>query len=387
MRTAGFVAFIFVALGLYGLSHYYLLRRLSRALPPAGWVRGIVFGLVIAGALSFLVGRFFFGRHAGPAGEAAIIAGTVYLAVWIVTLWLTLAYDALRILDRGLRFFSSGARADAAAGGGLAFRFIVGAAVVLGLLGAWNAARPRLRSETVAIAKSAGDLPSLKIAVVSDLHLSPMLRSRFLDRVLAKVKALEPDLILLPGDIVGEDTPTRDRERIAAAFRELRPRCGVFACTGNHEYYGDLEKNLETLRRGGVRILQDEAVVIAGSISLVGRKDRTVMRMGGTRDSLKTITAGLDATAPLLVMDHQPVNLIEAVEAGVDLLICGHTHNGQMIPITQINKFVYEINWGHHRKGATAIDVTSGAGTWGPPVRIGTIPEIVQITLRFKPKE
>jgi predicted MPP superfamily phosphohydrolase len=385
MRISGFIVFLLIALGLYGLSHYYLLRRLSRALPPAGWVRGIVFGLVVAGALSFLVGRFFFGRLAGPAAEALIVAGYVYLALWLVTLWLTLAYDALRILDQGMRFFPSGARADAAAGGGLAFRFIAGAAVVLCFLGAWNAARTRLRSETVEIAKSAGDLPSMTIVVVSDLHLSPVLRSRFLDRILAKVKALDPDLVLLPGDIVGEDTPSRDRDRIAAAFTDLRPRFGVFACTGNHEYFGDLEKNLETLRRGGVRVLQDEAVVIAGAISLVGRRDRTVKRMGGARDSLKALAAGLNAAAPLIVMDHQPVGLNEAVEAGVDLLICGHTHNGQMIPITQINKFVYEINWGLRRKGATAIDVTSGAGTWGPPVRIGTIPEIVQITLRFKP--
>jgi hypothetical protein len=386
MRISGFIVFLLIALGLFGLSHYYLLRRLSRALPPAGWVRGMAFGLVIAGALTFLVGRFFFGRLTGPAVEAFIVAGYIYLALWLVTLWLTLAYDALRILDRGLRFFPQGVRADAAAGGGLAFRFIVGAAVLLCLLGAWNAARPRLRSETVEIAKSARDLSSMKIVVVSDLHLSPVLRCRFLDRILARVKALDPDLVLLPGDIVGEDTPLRDRDRIAAAFGNLQPRFGVFACTGNHEYYGDLERNLDTLRRGGVQVLQDETATIAGAISLVGRKDRTVKRMGGTRDSLKTITSGLNVAAPLIVMDHQPVGLNEAVEAGVDLLICGHTHNGQMIPITQINKFVYEINWGLRRKGATAIDVTSGAGTWGPPVRIGTIPEIVQITLRFIPE-
>jgi len=385
MRNVGFIIFLFMAVGIYGFSNFYLLKRLARALPPSGLWRVFVLVLVIAWALSFIAGRIIFGRYAGPAGEIAIILGYVYLALWNVTLWLTLAYDLLRRIDKGLPFFPFAIRTDAAAGGGVAFRFILGAAVVICFLGAWNAARPRLRMETIDIVKAAGDLRELKIAIASDLHLSPVLRGPFLDRVLAKIKVFNPDLVLLPGDIVGEDTPLPDRERISAAFRNLRPQYGVYACTGNHEYYGDLEKNLRTLRDGGVRVLQDEAELVADAFYVIGRKDRTVLRGGGTRMPLKNMVASLTVDKPLILMDHQPINLEEAAGAGVDLLLCGHTHNGQMFPITQINKFIYENNWGLIRKGKTYIDVTSGAGTWGPPVRIGTIPEVVHITLRFKP--
>ena len=385
MRDLGFIIFLVIILSIYGFSHVYLFKRLARALPPDGAVRIGILVFAASWALLFIAGRFLFGSHPGAVGGAAIGFGYFYLAIWNVTLWLTLAYDILRLVNRRFPFFPTGMQADAAAGGGIAFRYILAAAAAICLLGAWNAARPRLRTETIDIAKTAGGIRELKIAVAADLHLSPVLRGRFLGRTLAKIKALDPDLVLLPGDIVGEDTPAADREKIAAAFRELKPKYGVFACTGNHEYFGDLERNIDTLRKGGVRVLLDEAELVAGSFCVIGRKDPTSRRMGDTRQPWTALVAGLDPDMPRVALDHQPVKLNEAVEAGVDLLVCGHTHNGQMFPITQINWFVYEHNHGLLKKGRTFVDVTSGVGTWGPPVRIGTVPEIVLITLRFLP--
>jgi predicted MPP superfamily phosphohydrolase len=385
MRNSGFIVFFAIVLAIYGLSNFYILKRLARALPPTGVVRILVLVFAIAWAVLFIGGRFLFGHHVGEVGGAVIAFSYFYLAIWNVTLWLTLAYDLLRLINRRFPFFPAGMRADAAAGGGTAFRYILGAAAVICLLGVWNAARPRLRTETINMAKSAGGIRELKIVVASDLHLSPVLRVPFLERTLTKIKVLEPDLILLPGDIVGEDTPAADREKIAAAFRDLKPKYGVFSCTGNHEYFGDLEKNLETLRKGGVRVLLDEAEFVAGSFTIIGRKDPTGHRTGETRAAWPALVAELDPAKPLIALDHQPVKLNQAVEAGIDLLLCGHTHNGQMFPITQINWFVYEHNRGLHQKGRMFVDVTSGVGTWGPPVRIGTVPEIVLITLRFLP--
>ena len=383
MRNSGFIIFLVIVLSLYGLSNFYLLKRLARALPPTGVARIIVLAFAVAWALLFIGGRFLFGHHVGEAGGAVIAFSYLYLAVWNVALWLTLGYDLLRLVNRFFPFFPPGMRADAASGGGIAFRYILAAAVVVCLLGAWNAARPRLRTETIDVAKAAGGVRELKIAVAADLHLSPALRGRFLNRTLAKIKALGPDLVLLPGDIVGEDTPAADREKIASAFRDLKPKYGVYACTGNHEYYGALDKNLETLRSGNIHVLLDEAELVAGSFYVIGRKDPTGRRMGDTRLPWKALVAGLDPDIPRIALDHQPVKLNEAVEAGIDLLLCGHTHNGQMFPITQINWFVYEHNRGLFQKDRTFVDVTSGVGTWGPPVRIGTVPEIVLITVRF----
>lgn len=384
MRNAGFIVFLVLVLSVYGFSHIYLFKRLLRALPPAGALRIGLFVFAVAWAVLFLGGRFLFGRHPGPVAGVAIGFGYFHLVIWNVSLWLTLFYDLLRLIDRRFPFFPAGLRADAAAGGGGAFRWILALTAVVCILGAWNAARPRLRMETVDIAKEAGGIRELKIAVASDLHLSPVLRTRFLNRTLEKIRALEPDVVFLPGDIVGEDTLAADREKIAAAFAALKPKYGVFACTGNHEYFGDLERNLATLRDGNVRVLLDEAKLVAGAFYVLGRKDPTVARMGGARKSWAELTAGLDPARPLLALSHQPTKLGEPAEAGVDILLCGHTHDGQMFPITQINWFVYEHNHGLFKKGRMHLDVTSGAGTWGPPVRIGTVPEIVLITVRFK---
>lgn len=385
MRNFGFIVFLVVILSIYGVSHVYLFKRLLRALPPAGSLRFGLFAFAVVWAVLFIAGRFVFGRHPGPAAGAAIGFGYLYLVVWNVSLWLTLFYDLLRLIDRRFPFFSPGMRADAAAGGGAAFRYILALTAVISLLGAWNAARPRLRTETIDIAKGGGAAREMKIAVASDFHLSPVLRGRFLHRTLEKIKALDPDLVLLPGDIVGEDTPAADRAMISAAFAGLEPKFGVFACTGNHEYFGDLEKNLATLRAGNVRVLNDEAELVAGSFYVVGRKDAAGRRTGDVPKPWTELTAGLDPGKPILALAHQPTKLREPAEAGIDLLVCGHTHDGQMFPITQINWFVYEHNHGLDRKDKMFVDVTSGAGTWGPPVRIGTVPEIVLITVRFAP--
>ncbi|MBN1938419.1 MAG: metallophosphoesterase, partial [Candidatus Aminicenantes bacterium] len=381
MRDFGFIIFLVVILSVYGASHIYLFKRLLRALPPAGALRLGIFAFAVLWAVLFIAGRFIFGRHPGPAAGAAIGFGYLYLVVWNVSLWLTLLYDLLRLIDRRFPFFPPGMRADAAAGGGAAFRYILALTAVISLLGAWNAARPRLRTESIEIGKSGGAIRELKIAVASDLHLSPVLRGRFLRRTLDKIKALDPDLVLLPGDIVGEDTPAADRDMIAAAFAGLKPKYGVYACTGNHEYFGDLEKNTANLRAGNVRVLLDEAELVADSFYIVGRKDAMAKRTSGeTPKAWTDLLSGLDPAKPILALNHQPTKLGDPAASGIDLLVCGHTHDGQMFPITQINWFVYEFNHGLYRKDKMFVDVTSGVGTWGPPVRIGTVPEIVLIT-------
>ncbi len=384
MRNAGFIVFLVIILSAYGFSHLFLFKRLLRALPPSGAWRVGLFAFAVTWAVLFIASRFIFGRHPGPAAGAVIGFSYLYLVIWNVSLWLTLLYDLLRLVNRRFPFFPEGLQADAAAGGGIAFRYILVLTAGICLLGAWNAARPRLRTETVDIAKSGGGVRELRIAVASDLHLSPVLRGRFLDRTLGKIKALEPDLVLLPGDIVGEDTPAADRDMIAAAFAGLKPKYGIYACTGNHEYFGDLERNVETLRQGGVHVLIDEAELVAGLFYIVGRKDATGKRTGETPKPWADLVAGFEPGKPILALNHQPTKLGEPASAGVDLLVCGHTHDGQMFPITQINWFVYEHNHGLYRKDRMFVDVTSGVGTWGPPVRIGTVPEIVLITVTFE---
>jgi predicted MPP superfamily phosphohydrolase len=168
----------------------------------------------------------------------------------------------------------------------------------------------------------------------------------------------------------------------AGNLGRLSAPLGVWAVTGNHEYIGgDLEEFSKRVEADGIRLLMDEAVLIADAFYVIGRKDRSAARRGEGRKPLGELTEGLDRGLPLIVADHQPFNLEEAEAAGVDLQVSGHTHNGQIWPGPLVIKGLYENGYGLLYKGKTAVVVTSGFGTWGPPLRLGTRAEIVFIEL------
>jgi predicted MPP superfamily phosphohydrolase len=243
--------------------------------------------------------------------------------------------------------------------------------------GSWTARHEVVTRYTLSTEKP---LPKngLTITLVSDIHAGSMVKKKDLDRLVSAVNALNSDIVLLAGDII--DRANRDciDEYAAGDLSRLRASLGVYAVTGNHEYIGgDLAEFTKRLEADGIRLLTDEAELIAGAFYVIGRKDRRA----GSRKTLAEITAGLDRDLPLVMMDHQPFNLEEAEAAGIDLQLSGHTHKGQIWPGPLVTRRMYENDYGLLYKGKTAIIVTSGFGTWGPPLRIGTLAEIVSITL------
>jgi predicted MPP superfamily phosphohydrolase len=189
------------------------------------------------------------------------------------------------------------------------------------------------------------------------------------------VMAQKPDMILLAGDILDRYMSVYTDQNMGEEMRRLSAPLGVFAVPGNHEYFGESVPAFQKLLAAdGVRMLIDE-IEESGGLTIIGRNDRR----GGARLSVAEIVAGLDKTKPLIMMDHQPYNLDESQKAGIDLQLSGHTHAGQFWPVTTVTRFMYEIDYGLLRKGDTTIIVTSGYGLWGPPLRIGSTPEIVRI--------
>ena len=137
------------------------------------------------------------------------------------------------------------------------------------------------------------------------------------------------------------------------------------------------------LEQHGIRVLRDSVVEVEGTY-IVGREDLSYNRASGRqRKALPELTAQLDHSKPILMMDHQPFHLEQAEQAAVDLQLSGHTHHGQFWPINLITNRVYEVSWGYKKKSNTHVYVSCGAGTWGPPVRIGSTPEIMRIVMRF----
>jgi uncharacterized protein len=386
MRRSDLAVFLLVVLAVYGGANFYILRRGGQALagnPTARAVFFAVMGLLVA---AYPLGRAFNGPSRGRLSDALIHTGSFYLALMVNLFFALLALDIFRLANRAVRFFPKAWAADPHRTGLIAFAAVMGISL-LGLVGGYiNALHPRLRTLDIRIDRPAGGgRSSLDVVAVSDIHLGTIMESRRLETIVARINALEPEIVLLPGDIVDESVSIAEEERMISALRSIKAPLGVFSVPGNHEYYGGLAKNLEYLARGGVRVLQDEAVTVGGAFVLAGRKDPTALRFGEKRKALPEILegAGIDRGLPIILLDHQPVRLKEAEDVGVDLQLSGHTHAGQLFPLNLINKKLYEQYWGYLRKGRTQYYVSCGVGTWGPPVRTGSVPEIVRVRVEF----
>jgi len=225
------------------------------------------------------------------------------------------------------------------------------------------------------------DLPTPKqlakdyrIVMLSDLHIGYHNPRSELARWVDIVNAEKPDFILIAGDIIDGSMRPVVEERMAEEFRRLE--APVYACLGNHEFYSGLPEARQFYRDAGIRLLIDETAVIDSSITVIGRDDRTNMR----RKPVRELVPSLRETFTI-VLDHQPYNLDRTEQAGVDFQLSGHTHRGQVWPISWITDRVYECSWGSHQRGSTRYYISSGIGIWGGKFRIGTQSEYVVATL------
>ncbi len=210
-----------------------------------------------------------------------------------------------------------------------------------------------------------------KVVMASDLHLGYHNPRKELARWVDMMNAENPDFILIAGDIIDISVHPLIEEDMAAEFRRLK--APVYACLGNHEYYSGEPNAQKFYREAGIRLLSDQSVEIDSAIVVIGRDDRTNLR----RKSVRELVAQVDTSKFVILLDHQPYNLELAEEAGVDFQLSGHTHRGQVWPISWITDAIYECSWGSHRRGHTQYYVSSGLGIWGGKFRIGTQSEYV----------
>jgi predicted MPP superfamily phosphohydrolase len=310
--------------------------------------------------------------------------GAFFMAVMFYAFFLLLLIDVFRLINALFHIFPGFIAENPQKAGLVSFWSILGVIALIIIGGFMAAVQPRVRRLDLTLERRAGTLERLNIVMVSDIHLSSIWRDGHLKKIAAKINSLKPDLVLLPGDIVDMDVPQSEQEKMVVTLQAIQAPWGVFAVTGNHEYYAGAAKAIAYLSKAKVRVLQDEWVKIDKALYLVGRKDRSAARMGDERKSLGEIMHGVDKSLPLILMDHQPFHLEEAEQNGIDLQVSGHTHAGQLFPLTLINKGIYEQYWGYWRRGKTQYYISCGVGTWGIPVRTGSISEIIQFRTTFR---
>ena len=223
-----------------------------------------------------------------------------------------------------------------------------------------------------------------KVVMASDLHLGYHNPRKELARWVDMINAEKPDFILIAGDIIDGSMRPLLEERMAEEFHRLT--APVYACLGNHEYYAGEPKAQQFYKDAGIRLLIDEAAVIDSSIVVIGRDDRTNMRRKPVKELVSALNSSpiSDSSRFTIILDHQPYNLDRAEAAGVDFQLSGHTHRGQVWPISWITDAIYECSWGSHQRGNTQYYVSSGIGIWGGKFRIGTQSEYVVATISSK---
>ena len=214
----------------------------------------------------------------------------------------------------------------------------------------------------------------LKIVMLSDLHAGFHNRRAEVGRWVNMINAEKADLILIAGDMI--DGNVRPLLAQGTAEELQRLNAPTIACLGNHEYITGIDKALNLLEQTGIRILRDKSISI-GDVTIIGRDDRS----NRSRKSVARLMQGVTRGDYIILLDHQPFNLAEAEQNGVDLQLSGHTHRGQVWPLNWVTKKMYECDYGQWRKGKTDYYVSSGMGIWGGKFRIGTDSEYAVITV------
>lgn len=255
---------------------------------------------------------------------------------------------------------------------GTAF-LLFGIATAVGLYGVVNAARVRVRRVPVKLPNLPANWRGRVAALVTDTHLGHVRGVGFAKRIVAMVSRFQPDIILIGGDLY--DGTAANVRKLAEPLRGLSAPYGAYFIAGNHEEFGDHTKYLEAVGAAGVRVLNNEKVTLDG-LQLVGVHYRDAVEPEHLRAILRN--AQLDPSSSSILLTHAPDQLAVAAEEGIGLQLSGHTHGGQFFPFTWLTRRIYSsFVYGLNRLGSLLVYTSYGAGTWGPPLRVGTRPEIV----------
>jgi predicted MPP superfamily phosphohydrolase len=322
-----------------------------------------------------------------PVREAAMHSFPLILYFFM----LLLIFDGIKLVLHFLHRLPATA-GFSAVGTGVA----LGLAVLLIIYGSFHARDIRNTNYNINLNKSGGD-SSLRIALITDLHIGDTVGRKWVANIVDTVNRANPDIVCIAGDIF-DSSPDQvpDLENTVMELKRLVAPLGVYACPGNHDRDspsgGDVGNGTgsirDLLKNADVVYLQDETVFVADRFYIIGRKDARPIGPGRQeRQTAAELTVGLDTSLPLIFLDHQPVDFPAVQEAGADLILSGHTHQGQFFPGNLITARIFKragaTHYGHWRGRSAQALVSSGAGVWGPPIRFATNSETAVVDITF----
>ena len=367
MRPKRLIGFIAIIQFVLCLVHLFLYE--TWAYSPAGsrgtgttWLQ-VVLGLL---AVSFVGASLLAFRYTNPALRVFYRSAAVWLGVltflFLAAVLSWIIFGVAQVAGMGLNFH-------------LTVELLFSAAMAIGLYGVFNASWTRITRATVRLANLPEAWRGRTAALISDLHLGHVRNGSFLRRMVTKILREEPDAIFIAGDLY--DGTAIDAKRAAEPLHKLTAPQGVYFVAGNHEQFGDDGKYLRAIQAAGVRVLNNEKVDVDG-LQIIGVPYRNATQKGHLASVLQGV--GLDRDRASVLLIHAPDHPETAEAAGVSLQLSGHTHLGQFIPWSWIARRIYrQFVYGLSRIGRMQIFTSSGAGTWGPPLRLGSNSEIVML--------
>lgn len=380
------ILFAVLFFAVYGAANYYIGLRgwqyLGSNIPFIN--NKIYWAVLFIVAIAYLITMLLSDYIPSIVNNALNKIGAYWLAIMFYLLIILPLIDLIRFLNRQISILPNNITESTALP-------IVATAVTLVFViailsyGTWSGISHRVTEYNLQVEKQVEGLGALKIVMVSDVHLGSIMDNNRLTKMVDKINKLNPDIILMAGDIIDNKLEPFVKHEMGNNIKRLNSKYGVYAALGNHEgISGQVDAVIKEYEDAGIKVLVDNKILVNNSFYVVGREDISMQRNSKEqRKTLSELLKEVDKAMPIIVMDHQPSNLGEPQKEGVDLQVSGHTHKGQFFPVSLITNRIFEVDYGYLKKSNLHVVVSSGYGTWGPPIRIGSRSEIVQINLEF----
>lgn len=354
--------FFILLFSLYLAGNVYIFLKGRQVLRTQSTGVKVLLSLIFWGCASLFFVSMLFRDAVWPAALARTVyqVGTGWLVFTLYMVLLLALFDILRLFNWKYKY-----------------AYYTSLALTLSLLGYgyYHYQHPQTKVINMVINKPAvpGRADTLRVVAVSDVHLGYGTDKAMLQTYVERINALRPDVILIGGDLIDNSVVPLEAERMEEELARLEAPYGIYMVPGNHEYLSGIEASAEFIGKTPIVLLRDSLVTLPNGFRLVGRDDR----YNRARKPLEALVRNLPPDKPVILLDHQPYELAKTAEAGIDLQFSGHTHRGQIWPLSWMTDRMFELSYGYKEIGESRFYVSSGLSLWGPPFRIGTDSELV----------
>lgn len=376
--------FFIIFFTVYSAVNYYIFIRGWQAIVFMPQLKPFYIIIFLFSALSYIISKIFDSSIPDIVYDILLWTGSLWFAFMLYFFLFIILIDVTKLLNSFFNIYPLFITDNYPAARFITFLSVVFITVLIIIAGYINTRNIKINYAEIEIPKKSSELSALNIVLVADFHLTPINNGKLLNKIVEKINTIDADIVLMPGDILDDNINILRRREIGKGLSKIKSKYGVFVSNGNHEFINGVEEADKYMNELNLKVLKDSAILVDSSFYILGREDRTKRSFTGEkRKSLKEILKQVNRSFPVIIIDHTPSGLDEIVEEDIELQLSGHTHHGQMFPLNLITNLIYEVSWGYLKKEQTQFYVTCGVGTWGPPVRLGSDSEIVNLKLKF----